>query len=287
MEFHGSKIEKERLNYVFPFIIFVYLIFAVIAKYIHFYTAVDPRVFPLGSRFVAAILICGELLLSMWLISGFYASVARSFCIFTFSFFCCVRLVRIYNGESSCGCFGSLQTSPYLSLLFNIIALLVLTRWRPGSSHFRSQTLIQIGYLARAVLVTTLIFSSLYFQRSISVGDVGEQLGNSDTIVLTASEWVSNPFHLKKFIEGGDIFAEGSWRIILYDPTCKDCKETISTQTNSKKTKRKIALIRVRGDSRLDLSLGDFHSNLDSNYRWFAALPIVVDVDDGIVGRLH
>lgn len=80
----------------------------------------------LSSRWAMIGLIQVELLLGSWLLSGFCASTARALSLGCFAIFFLFSVVQAIKGETSCGCFGNLVVSPWLTALFDLAAVVAL-----------------------------------------------------------------------------------------------------------------------------------------------------------------
>lgn len=142
-----------------------------------------------GSRWFLAGLVEFELLLGMWLISGWQASQARKVALATFSVFLVVAVYRAANGASSCACFGRLEVSSRFAVVLDIGALVAISVWIPGPRDTTTK-----GARAKAVLSLILLLILLLagaplvilsrqdkaapLQPSSSVIDMGEMLAS-------------------------------------------------------------------------------------------------------------
>ncbi len=71
-----------------------------------------------------------EVLLGLWLVSGLYRRGAWLSAVGAFGALAAVSLYLALSGQPSCGCFGKLEVSPWLSLGLDIIAVGALVRWQ-------------------------------------------------------------------------------------------------------------------------------------------------------------
>lgn len=90
--------------------------------------AVETQAASLGKL----ILIQGEILLALWLVSEVASAWAFRTAIVFFAGAACVNLRSIWLGEVSCGCFGKVEVPPWVSLVVNAVAVAGLLLMRPG-----------------------------------------------------------------------------------------------------------------------------------------------------------
>lgn len=72
-----------------------------------------------------------EILLGLWLLSGRASPGAWSAVLFTFLVFAGVSFHLGVVGQSSCGCFGSIRSSPWHAFAVDVAALVLLAVARP------------------------------------------------------------------------------------------------------------------------------------------------------------
>ncbi len=75
-----------------------------------------------------------EVLLGLWLLSGWAMRAARVVAIGFFGIMAAVSLYLALAGQASCGCFGRLTVSPWLTLALDVTAVAALAVWRPVRS---------------------------------------------------------------------------------------------------------------------------------------------------------
>jgi hypothetical protein len=72
-----------------------------------------------------------ELLLGLWLVSGWQAGAARLAALSFFGLLAAVSLWLALEGQSSCGCFGRIAIHPWVTLIFDLSAVGALAVFRP------------------------------------------------------------------------------------------------------------------------------------------------------------
>ena len=81
----------------------------------------------LPNRTTAILAVLFELGLGSWLLVGVFPSVARPIAIVCFTTFLIVSISHILAGKASCGCFGAIQVTPWVTTIFDtaIVGLLI------------------------------------------------------------------------------------------------------------------------------------------------------------------
>lgn len=73
-----------------------------------------------------------ELILGIWLISNLVRPLSWLFALFTFTIFAGVSSYFGIIGQASCGCFGTIQASPWAAFGVDVIAVTALVLTRPA-----------------------------------------------------------------------------------------------------------------------------------------------------------
>lgn len=76
--------------------------------------------------------VLGEYVFALLLLAGVYARQVRWLAIVLFAAFAVVSAFEWAGGAESCGCFGSVQVPPYITMLFDILACVALVLCRPA-----------------------------------------------------------------------------------------------------------------------------------------------------------
>ena len=86
----------------------------------------------LGPRWLLIVLVGFEWGLGLWLLAGFHPRLTRWVAIACFAVFAGTTLTMALAGESSCGCFGRVRVSPWLTLSFDLAAVGALLSFPPN-----------------------------------------------------------------------------------------------------------------------------------------------------------
>jgi hypothetical protein len=96
--------------------------------------SLQPASGTLSERLVPAGQILLECLMAGWLVLGGWPRVLRIASAGLFSIFAIVAGVAVYQGRTSCGCFGRVEVSPVLTLAIDIAAVIALLCIRASST---------------------------------------------------------------------------------------------------------------------------------------------------------
>lgn len=121
--------------------------------------AIDTQVASLGKL----ILIQGEILLALWLISGINAAWAFRAAMVFFAGAALVNLRSIWLGEVSCGCFGIVEVPPRLTLSLNVVLLTLLALTRPLAelnSNRSSTHRVRLGGRLASICLSVVVLSA-------------------------------------------------------------------------------------------------------------------------------
>lgn len=174
-----------------------------------------------------------EIALGLWLLSGIFKKLAWLATLACFTVFSVITLYKGVSGAASCGCFGSVQINPWITLfVIDIPACLLLMIFRqvelkvsfitkpfellkplPGKLHF-------VSMFAVGVIILAVTTSVLYFNEPKSVTSTYE--------LLKPETWVGKRLPILDHIDIADQLRTGNWLVLLYHHDCPDCIETIS-----------------------------------------------------------
>jgi len=95
--------------------------------------------------------------LGLWLLAGVWARVSWAVALGCFGLFACVSVYKGLAGETSCGCFGRVETSPWLTAGIGMLAVIALWVLRPGEKAAAGKLFRTAAGLATAVLCVSLV----------------------------------------------------------------------------------------------------------------------------------
>jgi hypothetical protein len=79
----------------------------------------------------------GEIVLGCWLLYGFWPVMAHGTAVAVFTLFAIVAGAKAVQGEASCGCLGSVELNPWLTLVFDVGVVGLAVTFRPRVTDSR------------------------------------------------------------------------------------------------------------------------------------------------------
>jgi len=211
------------------------LVFAASAK--SYELAVDPSLGVLhGSRGLEVALIQAEYLLATWLLSGYWAIYCRRVAIIVFGTFAGVALYNGLTSAASCGCFGLIHVSPWVTATLDVAAVFLLYQWRPDSNR---QLVDSTDVPDKLILLTlcvaslvTPIVSLVSRDRLCAIADSPGVFVAREQVLLDPEKWISARLPVADEIDIGERLTTGAWVILLYHHDCPRCEAAIPHYTN-------------------------------------------------------
>jgi hypothetical protein len=257
------------------------------------------RILPGDGRGTAALwdgVAVPELLLGLWLSSGFRPVLAHRLAVGCFVAFSCFSLIQAVRGAESCGCFGPVRVSPWHILFFDLaaVALLWVLKPAPGrASAPRARRRVLAGLASSVVAAVGVVGLATAFSPRYAA--LSEAVPGGDRVVwLDPAKWVGKKFDLMPHIDIDADLSRGRWTVVLYHHDCSRCQEVIpgyellARRRSDRPVLPRIALVEVppyagpgEGPAR-DASACAL-GRLRDSHEWFVQTPAVISLLDGIV----
>lgn len=178
---------------------------------------------------VFSVVIVAEVILGMWLLSGFCEALSRKLTIFAFCLFAAASFVSTLLGSASCGCLGEVAIDPVWMLFFDAVMVIVWVFAPHGSqtevpreagrkSVAKSVVSISIGL---GVLITII--------RGPDAFDDSPRLGMFGSLKMGDLEGV--PLELIEDIDIGMGLRTGSWVLVFHRAGCANCELVLNDPT--------------------------------------------------------
>jgi Methylamine utilisation protein MauE len=248
-----------------------------------------------------------ELALGIWLLSGCFAKAA---CVGTFVCFLVFSFVTLYKGLTgveSCGCFGLISVSPWITLLVvDLPVLIALGTFRPkglwsrrlpvrawlryesvkafaeyfikpvpSPSHFVATAVLGLGVLGATALLLVLCEPAMV---------------TSSYEVLRPGSWVGRRLPILRQIDIVEKLKQGTWLVLFHRHDCPDCHAAVSQSERMARDLEgnedllRIALIEVPPYGPTPMPLGACTiGKLADAKEWFVAAPTAVLMMDATV----
>jgi thiol-disulfide isomerase/thioredoxin len=241
-----------------------------------------------------------ELALGIWLVSGLFKKAAWLAAISCFSLFSAVTLYKGLSGAESCGCFGTVDVNPWLTLfVIDIPSVIALVVFRPVLSLKRKAESIRvlahefftpIPSIPRFATTTCLTLLILGITTPILAFNKPAKITTSYE-VLEPETWVGKELPILDHIDIGKQLRKGNWLILLYHHDCPDCAvaipkyEKMARDFAGNTDFLRIALIEVPpyGQGQVNVNSPCFPGRLAAVKDWFVTTPAVVLLKDGQV----
>ncbi|HUO11028.1 MAG TPA: MauE/DoxX family redox-associated membrane protein [Phycisphaerae bacterium] len=233
-----------------------------------------------------------EILLASWLASGWQRRTANLIAVGFFLIVVCIAASKWSSGELSCGCFGPLKVSPWITTFLDlgILAGLLWQLFRKGQRHARASTARIVGALvvggSAAMAMPAIAY---HFHPAAASGEAVTDA--SGLIVLEPEKWVGKPFPLATKIVTQKTITQGVCRIVLFHSDCPDCQRLMPQIEQTARTKGvrtvlvEIPPVAPPGQSIVPPATVCEIGTLDSSKEWFATTPVIIDLADGQVVR--
>ena len=183
-----------------------------------------------------------ELALAIWLLAGLFKKAAWLAALSCFSLFSFITFYKGITGAESCGCFGSVDVNPWITLFaIDIPAVIALSAFRPGlslqpvMSFLRKQEpigavliefLTPLPSLRRLVIAFTIGFTTLCVTTPILAFNAPVKVTSSYE-VLEPETWIGKELPILEYIDIAELLKKGTWLVLFYHHDCPDCAEAI------------------------------------------------------------
>lgn len=238
-----------------------------------------------------------EIVFGLWLLSGLTPRLTWAAALGCFAFFSGVTLYKGLTGETTCGCFGTVDVNPWYTLILDVTCVLLLLFIRPDLRSKTSApraTLRFATVMGLALLVGVPAGISMGSYRAASLGDDGTILGEDRFVVLEPETWVGKKLPLSTHIDIGSQLAKGDWTVVLYHNDCPYCRKLIPEyRKGSAKlasgVSGRLAFVEIppyaSDDEDIILKPSDHYKlgRLADIREWFVATPTVLGLSGGKV----
>lgn len=244
----------------------------------------------LPDRWFWTVVVEVELLLGLLLILGRRRRWAWTLGAFTFLAFAVIAGGKAYRGEPDCGCFGVVAVNPWITMGIDLslAALLIAMKpaaavidrglWasRPGKIGAASTLLVGAGVALSVTLTPPGLLSA-----------DGAIDGQGSHVVLEPSEWLSKPFPLMPYLPTETGLDEGTWEIVLARPGCPHCISFLEQWEPQDGVQHRALISLDSPDNALRQAVPDamIHT-LRQDRRWYADVPLTLQLTDGVVTRI-
>ncbi|MCL2683559.1 MAG: hypothetical protein FWE63_08820 [Bacteroidales bacterium] len=239
-----------------------------------------------------------EICFGIWLLVGLMPKLTYLMSLGCFAIFAGVSFYKAFVlQETSCGCWGTAQVSPYLTMAFDLAVIGLLIVFRPKGIVFHWKAfLYELAELKRfrrvcvvAVAWLLLAVPATYAMTSVEKNDLAE-LGTEfigadgkKTILLAPEKWLGKSLPLLPYIEPPEVrekLKTGEWTVVLYHHDCPKCKEVID-ELIEKKTENLVCVeVPPLGTSLMTFP-NVVNSSIIMKQQIFVETPVVLSLVNG------
>lgn len=236
-----------------------------------------------------------EIALGIWLLSGIYKKLSWLAALLCFSMFSIITFYKGITGADSCGCFGSAQINPWVTLfavdLPVIVALLIFgyknLSWLKETLKKPSRIIHNIGdnlkiSLGKIACAAIIILSVGITAPLLALNEPPKQ--TSEYVILEPSNWIGKPLPIINHIDIGYKLKTGTWLVLFYHYDCPNCQEAIAELEKIifENADFSVAVIEVPPyDSPIETNC--LYGRLLDVKEWFITTPVIALLKNGDV----
>ncbi|MBI1900439.1 MAG: hypothetical protein HYS13_04895 [Planctomycetia bacterium] len=260
---------------------------------LHAWLAVDVAASPLGDSLWQLALIVGEFALAAWLLSGRAELGSWVAAVLCFSAFAGVSIAKALAREASCGCFGSLEISPWLAGLIDVAVVTGLCIWRPtvalSGTRLSRHRVGACLLVAAPVVLACAAALGMFVDAPAVLTDDGTIAGNGHTVLVEPDNWVGKRLPLLAYLDIAQQVESGQWRVVFFREGCASCSAAISATFSDGGTEegQSVAVVRTGGSpAQHRTQWRCLSGQTDTSIEWLMETPLIVDLMDGVVTRI-
>jgi hypothetical protein len=213
------------------------------------------------------LLVALEVTLALWLLLGRCRRASRLAAMALFVAFAGAALAKGLLGHDSCGCFGRLPVSPWLTLGIDVAALGALCLSENIAPRPSLGKLRFTGAIAALMAIA-----------GIAAWGVNRSAAQSWQMI-DAENWVGKRLPLLSYIDRPEQLVSGSCVAVLYHHDCEACQQVLSS-LRSNAVRAVFVELPPYGPSPLRRAM---HVRLSDDHQWIAESPLAVRLQEGTV----
>jgi hypothetical protein len=236
-----------------------------------------------------------EIAFGCWLFVSMFPRATRCAALFCFLCLLGISLAKAVNGERSCGCFGPLSVSPWVTAGLDALVLAALAWAKPETkANATGRPWAAFALLSGASIAFTVALIFLASPAQLNAN--GNVEGNAATVALRPEEWIGQPCPLIPQMDIGSRLQRGEWVVLLHRAGCDVCREMMPRYLARVADSRKRsagpgwALIEVPGEGESAaeswVAPGLLSGRLSETRRWVVQTPIILRLEDGVVTQV-
>lgn len=233
-----------------------------------------------------------EMVAGVGLMAGVWPSVFRPAAGLLFVLLSAVSMIGATRGVASCGCLGAVPMPPWVLMVVDLAAAVVLL-WGPRASEkYRGRQFVGLDAACIGAFFMGTTIGSVAYPRHVNVTTPlsVELIQRSGEFEIDPHRFRGQPFFLAPFIHLDGDLMHGRWEVILTRPGCRKCDRMIRAEAGRPEGDERVAVVlppRVGGDDR-DWEMPEGAKAIRGELtppdkRWIFVPPMVFHVVDGKV----
>lgn len=241
-----------------------------------------------------------ELIIALCLLLRIFPRHTRRLAITLFFVFLGTSLYQAVIGSSTCGCFGEVHVSPWLTATMDAVAIIALICWRPeegGKSELRlaCRGWMRSGLVSGILLGSVVLMAGALPMKPAQINDEG-LISGQGVIVVEPSKWLGKRMPLLPYVKTTENLGAGTWTVLLIHSDCPKCQAVLPTYEDMARDWKerglssRVVVVVVpagrRDGARQGIPLQDSsytHGRLSDEREWFVQTPTVIKLEEGTV----
>jgi hypothetical protein len=231
---------------------------------------------------ISGVLVPFECLLGWGLLLNIWPSAIYRIVTLVFSSFALFSFYRGIEGYDSCGCFGSLEVSPWLSCGIDVFVAFFSKRCSAIVSAKNAALALSIKGVLVGCIGTIISLVALNWLTA----SVGIQIPVAGVAYLEPSKWVNSEFPLTKLLEPQVDLDSGNWKVVLYHHDCSICQDSLPSYVEyaASRASERVLLVEFPPVRDMKKDFGKaIYAFVPPDREWFVHAPVEISLKDGIV----
>ena len=229
--------------------------------------------------------------LAIWLICGIFRKAGWLLGITAFAVFSCDTLYKMISGSASCGCFGTVQVDPKVTLFaINLPILALLIAFGPKGEKLLPPPWPKWDHFFGVALPTFMLLGLL---AGVMI-KIEPPIVTEKYELVQEKDWKGSVLPMIEYTDIADQISEGLWVLFFYHHDCPNCREMMPVYDEmnemliGNEDAINFAFIEMppygpSDDSPVPAGTKCLLGKLDERKKWYGTSPIVIAVQDGIV----
>ena len=196
-------------------------------------------------------------------------------------------LMATMRGVTSCGCLGAVTVPPWVMLVFDVGAAIVLLQGLWKSSRSRIKPALALVAVSIGVFLAGSGVGSIVYPRPTAriAATSPEAVAAATSVTIDPAQLKGHPFVLIPFIRIDADLSRGEWKIILAVPGCRLCERRLRGSACQPTGQERVAVVLAEDKEgwTLPAECKAIVGHLSGEKTWVFHPPLIVRLADGRV----